>query len=183
MMARTAWQLRYWIGRAGWAGCAGALLLAASLGLIAWTEGVQVGKITTLRLEADRVQKSARGADAIRRPLDTEGQLQAFYRAMPPMATGPDQLERIHAAAAAHNVRLHSGEYSLVPQRGLAAARYQIALPATGSYTDLRAFVGRVLAEIPSLALEDIALKREAASSRTVEARLKFTLYLAERAQ
>ena len=57
-------------------------------------------------------------------------------------------------------------------------ARYEIVLPVTGQYVQIRQFIAQVLHELPALALSDLQLKRESAQSHSVEARLIFVLLL-----
>ena len=73
---------------------------------------------------------------------------------------------------------LQSGEYKLDRNPDSRLARYQITLPVTGSYAQLRGFVGQVLADVPAAALEEITLRRESVSSPRLEARIRLTLYL-----
>ena len=71
-----------------------------------------------------------------------------------------------------------SGEYKLERSPDSRLARYQITLPVTGSYAQLRGFVGQVLADVPAAALEEITLRRESVSSPRLDARIRLTLYL-----
>jgi len=56
--------------------------------------------------------------------------------------------------------------------------QYQIKLPLTGSYIQIRRFINQVLNAMPSIALSDISIKREDISSEVIDARIQFTLYL-----
>ena len=53
-----------------------------------------------------------------------------------------------------------------------------IAIPASGSYHDLRAFLSHALDKLPSLALDDAALKRDSIASGGLQAQLRFTLFV-----
>jgi Tfp pilus assembly protein PilO len=94
------------------------------------------------------------------------------------MQSSPDWLGKIHAAARSKGLALRSGEYRLERAADQRFARYQITLPVVGSYAQIRGFVGQVLADVPAAALEDITLRRESASSPSLEARIRLTLYL-----
>ena len=56
--------------------------------------------------------------------------------------------------------------------------RYEIVLPLTGSYTQMRDFLKRSLTEIPVLSLDQITLKRENRREGTVQAELRLTLHM-----
>ncbi|PPD18607.1 MAG: hypothetical protein CTY27_01280, partial [Methylotenera sp.] len=75
------------------------------------------------------------------------------------------------------------GDYKLTQIKQLqtsqgALARYEIVLPVTGQYTQIRQFIAQVLHQLPALALSDMQLKRENAQSPLVEAQLIFVLML-----
>ena len=56
--------------------------------------------------------------------------------------------------------------------------RYEIVVPLAGSYTQMREFLKRALAEIPVLSLDQISLKRENRRDGTVQAELRLTLHM-----
>ena len=51
-------------------------------------------------------------------------------------------------------------------------------MPLAGSYTQMREFLKRALAEIPVLSLDQISLKRENRRDGTVQAELRLTLHM-----
>ena len=129
-----------------------------------------------------RSRAPARAAADERVPAGAKGtvaeQLAAFYAFFPPAQSSPDWLGKIHAAAKAKGLVLQSGEYKLERSTDSRLARYQIVLPVTGSYAQLRGFVGQVLADVPAAALEEITLRRESVASPRLEARIRLTLFL-----
>ena len=60
----------------------------------------------------------------------------------------------------------------------LSAAPPRVVVPLTGSYTQMRDFLKRSLAEIPVLSLDQISLKRENRREGTVQAELRLTLHM-----
>ena len=56
--------------------------------------------------------------------------------------------------------------------------RFEIVLPVTGTYGQLRAFLKRALGEIPVLSLDQMTLKRQSRNDAEVQAELKMTLHL-----
>ena len=59
--------------------------------------------------------------------------------------------------------------------------RYQILLPVSGSYAQMREFVDRALTEIPVLSLDQMSLKRESRRDGAVQAELKLTLHMVKK--
>lgn len=82
--------------------------------------------------------------------------------------------------AAAHNgLSLEKGEYRLLRDAQFPLARYQITLPVSGSYAQVRGFVNEVLDRVPSAALEDLTMKRESIGAPQLESRVRLVLFLA----
>ena len=55
--------------------------------------------------------------------------------------------------------------------------RYEIVLPVTGSYTQIRDFLKRSLAEIPVLSIDPVSLKKEEPKG-ALHAELRLTLHM-----
>lgn len=109
--------------------------------------------------------------------------IRRFYTQFPVGQSLPSWLRLIDKIALKQDLTLNRGDYKLTQIKQLqtnqgALARYEIVLPVTGQYTQIRQFVAQVLHELPALALTDMQLKRESAESPTVEARLIFVLLL-----
>lgn len=57
-------------------------------------------------------------------------------------------------------------------------ARYQIVLPVRGSYPQIRGFLKALLAQLPTVVLEDLELQRKRIGDRELNGRVRMTLYL-----
>lgn len=101
-----------------------------------------------------------------------------FYNALPGEREAPRETGKILAAAFDAGFDPEKVEYAMARDPDAAFSRYQVTIPVTGPYRDIRSFEMRVLNEIPSAALSEISLRREDALSPVVTARLRFTLYL-----
>jgi hypothetical protein len=60
-------------------------------------------------------------------------------------------------------------------------ARYQILLPVSGSYPQLRRFLHAVLSQVPALVLENVDIKRKQIADVQLDGRVRMTLYLSRR--
>jgi hypothetical protein len=89
-----------------------------------------------------------------------------------------DWLAKLYAIGAATGVELQSASYKTQATPGTRLERYEIVLPLNGSYTQMRDFLKRSLAEIPVLSLDQISLKRENRREGTVQAELHLTLHM-----
>ena len=104
----------------------------------------------------------------------------AVYQYLEKPEATTDWLAKLYAIGRATGVELQSATYRTQPgEKGAARIeRYEIVLPVTGSYPQLRDFLGRALAEIPVLSLDQMTLKRESRNDGEVQAELKMTLHL-----
>jgi hypothetical protein len=86
-----------------------------------------------------------------------------------------DWLARLHAIGAATGVQLKSASYR-THRTDARIVRYEIVLPATGSYAQIRDFLRRVLEEIPIASLDHITMKR--GTNNAIEAQMRLTLHM-----
>ena len=92
-----------------------------------------------------------------------------------------DWLAKLYGIATATGVELQSGSYQTQggPKgSGTRVERYEITLPVSGSYTQLRDFVKRSLAEIPILSIDQMSIKRQTRDDGALQAELRLTLHL-----
>ena len=101
----------------------------------------------------------------------------AVYQYLEKPEATTDWLAKLYAIGKATGVELQSASYKTQAGSGR-LERYEIVLPLTGSYTQMRDFLKRSLAEIPVLSLDQISLKRENRRDGTVQAELRLTLHM-----
>jgi Tfp pilus assembly protein PilO len=173
-------ELRARMEGLGWAGVAGIALAVFAVALYFFSIAPLERALAERRVEAAALQERLRMGEPIGREpkAGANEQLATFYSFFPASTSSPDWLGKIHAAATSKGLVLQSGEYKLERRPDQKLARYQITLPVTGSYGQIRNFLSEVLAEVPAAALEDITLKRESATSAMLEGRIRLTLYL-----
>jgi len=88
-----------------------------------------------------------------------------------------DWLAKLHGIGAATGVQTKSATYRSQPTDGR-ILRYEIVLPVTGTYPQIRDFLRRSLDEIPVLSLDQVSLKRESRKDGTLHAELRMTLHM-----
>ena len=172
------WQARRLVERAGPIGvAAGGLALAA---LLAWAI---LGRAIAadnrkLALDNEALQRRPSAARASSAPLTSDQQLLAFEGSLPGQQALGASYARLWNVARRHGIALRAAEFKLsdVPQDEF--LRYTIQLPATADYASLRGFVVDAMAEMPSLALEEMSLRREDSKSLQLAARLSFVLFV-----
>jgi Tfp pilus assembly protein PilO len=103
--------------------------------------------------------------------------LDTFYRYLGRGEAPTDWLAKLYGIAKATGIEMQSATYK-TQAAGKRMERYEIVLPVSGSYLQLRDFLKRALAEIPVLSLDQMSLKREARNEGEVQAELHLTLHL-----
>ena len=170
LAARLA-QLREQLGTMG----------LAALGLLAAGALFTVFFLNPLQEKNRQLESSyARHAGRAVQPGVASGKLESFYAYLEKSEAPTDWLAKLYGIGKATGVELQSATYrTSSPEKGAARIeRYEIVLPVTGTYLQLRDFLKRALAEIPVLSLDQLTLKRESRNDGDVQAELKMTLHL-----
>jgi len=103
--------------------------------------------------------------------------LGALYQYLEKPEATTDWLAKLYAIGKATGVELQQATYKSQNTNGR-LQRYEIVLPLNGSYTQMREFLKRSLAEIPVMSLDQVSLKRENRREGSVQAEVRFTLHM-----
>ena len=115
-------------------------------------------------------------------PATDEHNLALFYAALGERRYAEQQVKILFGLATKSGLVLQQGEYKAAYDRNARLHTYQVTLPVKGSYGAIWQFSLQALRAIPFAALDEISFKRDAIGEANVEARLRLTLYMAERA-
>ena len=107
---------------------------------------------------------------------NTAQKLAAFYRFFESKETTADKLVTLYTAGSAAGVDLRSAEYHL-QRTDSRIERYEIAVPISGTYTQIRTFLENALTQIPVLSLDQLSFRRQNASDALVQAEVHMTLH------
>ena len=173
--ARTLlFRARDELGASGMAALALLALAALFLALVLRPLEVRNAELAS-QLERQSARAGAgrggQGAAAAASKLDT------FYRYLGRGEAPTDWLAKLYGIASATGIEMQSATYKTEPA-GQRMERYEIVLPVTGTYLQVRDFLKRALAEIPVLSLDQMRVKREARNEGVVQAELHLTLHL-----
>ncbi len=161
--------------------------LAAALGLVLIMLALAIHTLLLAPLEQQRLALSAqtsrgaatqRGADAAAAAQSPQAQLAGFYAHFQPGVPLPDGLERVHQIATRLGIELSNADYQLTSPPGSKLARYRMNVNLRANYPVLRRFVGTVLRELPTLALDQIGMQRNEIGEAELDVRLGFSFYL-----
>lgn len=177
----TAIQIRLALMRFGWVNH-GACLIGA-LAMLAWLWAVphlhaQLAAQQQVLADAQQMLHAADTASAEPPRPAAQQHLSHFYATLGDSRYAEQQVKTLFAIARKTNLVLSQAEYKWASDKSGRYHTYQILLPVKGSYGALRQFCQQTLLAIPFAALDEVNFKREAIASSTLEARLRFTLYL-----
>ncbi len=156
---------------------------ALTLGLIA-----AITWMLTLLVDLDEEYAAARRqaamppaelAAAPAPPPSADQNLAHFYASLGERGKVDRQLKTLFALAGKHGLSLRQGEYRPGQDRAGRFYTYQLTLPVSGAYGAIWQFAFDALRALPHASLDDVAFRRDAIGSATVEARLRLTLHLA----
>ncbi|MBI1283596.1 MAG: hypothetical protein GC183_04565 [Thiobacillus sp.] len=172
-MARPFAIVRFYLGRLGRPGAVGVALIIASL---VYDSGVVQPRKGQLAEQLQRNVQVQRAAAEQRARVEHNNADAGGQPALAPAVAAA--LGRLFDAAAKAGLELDQGEYRLTEVKEAHLRRYQLSLPVSGSYPEIRAFLARALNADPALALNAIQLRRDRIESPDLETMLSFTLYL-----
>lgn len=90
----------------------------------------------------------------------------------------PNILEFIHTSAKNNNIYFDSVDYKFTDLPSINSQSYEITLPASGKYLDVRKFIEEVNQINNGVVLKNIELSRENSQINDLDAFLQFTIYL-----
>lgn len=174
----TPW-MHYFARRAGLLGMIGLAALVAAPVYYLTIIVPQENSIPALRTEYSAASRSTNAAgEVVRTQMTRQERIENFHTFFPQQKHALGWMSILYKAAEKENVHLAHGEYRPAGQPGKHPAQLQILLPVTGNYGQIRRFISAALAEIPFLALDEIDFQRSTTGGSSIEAKIRFTMYL-----
>ena len=161
----------------GWKGLAGLVLIIGSLSYLIIVAVPKAQQLQRLQIEMTAAKANQKQSDSNRNNSDPSDIARTFYDVLPTQTEASSKISAILRVATDNGLVINKVEYEQ-PLSVLPLIQYQIKLPLTGSYMQIRQFINQVLNTLPSIALNDISLKREDIATDLVDAQIQFTLYL-----
>lgn len=156
----------------GGAGMASIVLFACALLFLLFS--LRPLEARNARLEAELAQSQSRNTGVS--AATPAARLAAFYRFFETEKQTTDWLADLHAAAQSAGIQMRSASYQF-HDTGTPLERYEISLPITGSYAQIRAFLESALAQIPVLAIDQVNFRRNAATDAQIQAEVRLSLH------
>ena len=111
-------------------------------------------------------------------PPSANQNLQSYYEVLGEKRYAEQQVKVLFDLAAKTGLSLNQGEYKFGYDKASRVSTYQISLPVKGPYQSIWQFSLLALRAMPFAALDEVSFRRDAIADPTVEARVRFTLYL-----
>jgi Tfp pilus assembly protein PilO len=172
-------NLEYHARRAGIAGAVGVFVLTLLPGFYWMTLKPMHEEATRLAARVEAASKISPQADDA--PRSRNERIRAFVEFFPARKDVPYWIGQIHAVAEKENLTLERGDYRRPTGDGPLPTPVRITLPVKGSYAQIRRFITATLAEVPTLALDEISFQRQGARDTKIEAQIRFTLYAGDK--
>lgn len=178
-LALVNWRLRRLVRGISWPGALAVGLLAFEAVFHYSAMAPALERQAKLRNEfALASQTSIRSRVHAGQVADPRTELEAFYAALAQPSSAPDLLRRLHRAARDQGLTLEQAEYRPLPDPEGKLTRYQILLPAKGTYPEVRRFLVQASGDVPGLAVDGVNFQRQQIGDPVVEAQIKLTLFL-----
>ena len=171
MNTAKAW-FSYAVLRLGRCGVAGVSLLCACAVVVAG-QAVHSNR-DTLTQRIDQARADLKNAAPAARPAATA---QSFLAQLPAAEQVPRFIEGVHQLAQSAGVQIERAEYRAPVLASGQVLRSQVVLPLTGSYPGIARWLGQVLSQHPSAAIDELSLQREVAAGEPVRARVVLSHY------
>ena len=103
-----------------------------------------------------------------------------FYHNLGDSRHAEQQLKTLFELAQKNTLRLSAAEYKSTTDKNSRVRTLQITLPIKAPYSAIRQFSEQVLLAMPFASLDELRFKRDNIGSPSLEAHLRFSLYLLE---
>jgi hypothetical protein len=179
------------LGRLGLLGWVGVMLAVATVAYAAIVVPKQNAELSGASAEIARLQQLRMAMESTLK-TSAVGNLQAEFAAeLPTLKSTPEALLTLEDIAREDNLQIKRNDYRYVEpvppsagKNGTAGAEHnpvvevRIAIPASGKYSNIRAFIAHALENLPTLALDEMSLKRDSIGQGDIQAQLRFALFV-----
>lgn len=169
--AQLVAQAQYRIARLGVVGQAGLAALATAVVLALSAVLPAQHALETVTADLARARHSPASASA------GAGTPQ-LLATLPTRTQMPAVIGQVFTEAKGAGVSLDTGHYVYTAAKGGTIAHYELEFPVKASYADIRKFIDRTLAAVPSAALAKLRLERKAVGDGVVAANVVFVVFV-----
>lgn len=176
---RARAEIAMW--RHGWAWAVGAVLALTATGawLLLLQPLQQARDAALLDLAQTHRARAAQISSGPSVALDDRASLLALQTLLQQGPEAGQIVRRMITLARAEQITLAQADYQQQANAGIGVTRVQITQPVHATYPQLRRYIEAVLAATPNASLDQVVAKRDNVGQTQVEARLKWSLWIA----
>jgi len=174
---RTFQFTLYKLRRLEWQSKAGLSLMVIGLLLFLTMTLPKIHTLKALKVDMANLKNTQSSISQENRKPDFDITEQ-FYTLLPVQKDVNVKIAQILQIAADNGLQIEKVEYVSQSTTASALLKYQIKLPLTGTYIQIRQFINQTLNSQPSLALTDVNFRRNDIGADLVESNILFTFYL-----
>jgi hypothetical protein len=123
---------------------------------------------------------SLRRAAPVRRDADSDAA--GFTASLPAIASNAADMNRLFEIASASNIKTPKADYRLSAISSSLFLAYEVRIPVSASYVDVRRFTADALSQLPNLALDGVRFSRLDSTSEALDAELRLVLFYRKQA-
>ncbi len=166
----------------GWPGVVGIGLLTACCTFYFSTIQQTQAKLVSTRHSVLALQDQLKlaGHETNSNLRTPEEQVSRFFKLFPQDKELPQCMEKIFSSAQNLGIGLEQGDYKVVRDKEGGLVRFEMTFPVRGDYPRIRKYLTSLMADIPTLALQQVKFKRQKVGDAMVEANINLILYLRE---
>lgn len=178
-LGRFRWAFRLWAARIGPLGRLG--IGFAALGTVLYLAAVLPSQSNVSRGQEvvtslqDKISREIEKTASM--PSGPAEELDRFYKFIPPDSGVSNALRKVYRISAEQGLQLEQAEYRVAAEGQGRLLRYEVAFPVLGTYPQIRLFLRRVSAEIPSAVPGKVNFEYQDEKSGQVRARISLLLY------
>lgn len=181
----TSWlgRLRFAVAHPPWLLLAsGLLILAAGFVHLVVLPGLE-RQIEAAEQDLRHIERANRRAQFERRhaPGEPDNIRSGLLDQFPDDGRLLAELGRLLELANNLGLQLPTGDYQLASGKDKLFDRYVLNLPVQGSYRDLRQYITKLRVAFPTLAIEDISLRRNNIGQTQLDAQLRLVMFVRSR--
>jgi hypothetical protein len=173
------WHTDRFLPLMGWPGILAIGLLVMCIPLYFSTIQPMQSSLETLKLHESSIKEQSSNHTKVEhgsnKPIE---QLAEFYGFLPAEKESPHWLGLMVDIASKNGLTLNHGEYAVVRDSVGKLRRFKITIPVQGTYPQIRKYLAVLLAEIPSMSLENVQFERKDIMETELQAKIILVLYL-----
>jgi hypothetical protein len=167
----------YVASRLGWAGVAGATALGVAVAASSGAWLVLRPQSAELELRHDELRRQLETARQTPSAPAAEVVPEKWAASLPDADIALRFLESVQNEAQQRSLQIEATEYRRETLLGGRVLRYRVSMPVRGTYPALRAWLEEIMYRFPTMALDELTLRRDGEGNATLVGRVQLSHY------